>query len=65
MAFKIKVDGEKCIGCGSCTIECPNFFKLEDGVSVPILNEVEELADCLMDVEGICPAAAIEIKKVE
>jgi len=61
MAFKIKVDKEKCIGCGSCTAVCSNF-KMKDGKSVPIKASVEKVT-CEKEAESICPVQAISIAK--
>ncbi|PIZ90306.1 ferredoxin, partial [bacterium (Candidatus Moisslbacteria) CG_4_10_14_0_2_um_filter_36_61] len=30
MNYKIKLDKEKCIGCGSCAAVCPEVFKVGD-----------------------------------
>ncbi len=63
MAYKIKVDKEKCIGCGSCVSVCPKGFKIKDGKSVPIKDKVDKLG-CEKEAESICPVQAISIKKI-
>ncbi|OYT42881.1 MAG: ferredoxin [Candidatus Aenigmarchaeota archaeon ex4484_56] len=60
--YKIIVNREKCIGCGSCVSICDNFELDEDGKSKPIKDEVEELG-CSKDAAEICPVEAIEIKE--
>ena len=60
MAYKIKVNQEKCIGCGACTAACPNSFEMKDGKSSPTKAEVEELT-CEKDAASVCPVNAISI----
>ena len=49
----MRVDKEKCIGCGACVSLCPDTFAMNDGKSKVISEK-----DC---DEGIsaCPTAAI------
>ena len=68
---KIKLEREKCIGCGSCQALCPKYFELqEDGKSHIVgatKQEVEELE--VADLENAisaaeaCPAQCIHIEK--
>ena len=69
--MKIKLEREKCIGCGSCQAVCPNFFELyEDGKS-HIKNaqkqDIEELevekVECAETAVQACPAQCIYIEK--
>lgn len=61
MAFKIIVDKDICIGCGACAAMCENF-RLADGKSSPVKEEVEELG-CNKDACDSCPVSAIKIEK--
>ncbi len=49
----MKVDKEKCIGCGACVSLCPEVFELKDGKSV-----VKGDGDCDEAVDA-CPVGAI------
>jgi len=49
----MKVDKEKCIGCGACVSLCPDIFALKDGKSIVISDE-----DCDESVDA-CPVGAI------
>jgi len=60
MVHKIKVDKEKCIGCGACAATCPNSFEMKDGKVFAIKTEVEKLT-CEKDAESGCPVDAISI----
>lgn len=58
----VKINKEKCIGCGYCTSVCPNVFELgEDGKSeVKEGADFEENKDCIEEAKNGCPAQAIE-----
>ena len=56
---EIKIDVEKCDGCGTCVDVCPvEVFEISEGKSV-----VVNLDECLvcMACEVQCPNSAIEI----
>lgn len=55
----IKVNKDKCIGCGACTATAPEVFDFDDdGLAKVIKNEVND--DVKMAAES-CPTEAIEI----
>ncbi|MGC9310295.1 MAG: ferredoxin [Candidatus Aenigmatarchaeota archaeon] len=60
--FRLSVDKEKCIGCGSCVAVCNNWEIGEDGKAAPINKEVAEVGEN-KEAEEICPVGAIEIKE--
>lgn len=60
--MKLKVDKEKCIGCGMCVSICDSVFDFDDdGKAKVITDEINE--DCVSEAntakEG-CPGEAIE-----
>jgi len=69
--MKIKLEREKCIGCGSCQALCSKYFELvEDGKSHIIgaeKKEIEELEvekiECAESASEACPAQCIHIEK--
>jgi len=63
MKFKILVDKNKCVGCGSCVSLCDNFVIGEDGKAAPKSEEVEDIG-CNQLASESCPVGAIVIKKV-
>lgn len=60
--MKIKVDQEKCIGCGSCVGISPDVFEFnDDGLANCVENEIpEELVEEAADAQNSCPVGAIE-----
>ena len=61
MTFKIKVDGETCIGCGAC-IECDNFYLEEDKAHVKNPEPTEDI-QANKDAEEMCPVMAISYEE--
>jgi ferredoxin len=68
---KIKLERERCIGCGSCQALCQKYFKLqEDGkshIEGATKAEVEELQvekiECAGSAAEACPAQCIHVEK--
>lgn len=59
--MKIKVDANKCIGCGVCEAMCEKCFKVNGNVA-EVLQDLCE--DCnLDDVVASCPVEAISVEK--
>ncbi|MEA1926332.1 MAG: ferredoxin [Patescibacteria group bacterium] len=58
--MEIKVDQDKCIGCGRCTEICPLIFKLNDQGKVDVMNSDD--IDCAKKAADDCPQEAIAIE---
>jgi len=56
--MKIKIDKEKCIGCGACESLCPDGFKVEDG-KAKVKNPN---AKCIKEAAESCPVQAVSLK---
>lgn len=69
--MKIKLEREKCIGCGSCQALCPKYFELQDdgkshiqGATKQNVEELEvEKIECAESAAEACPAQCIHIEK--
>ncbi|MCK4805924.1 MAG: ferredoxin [Candidatus Pacebacteria bacterium] len=61
--MKIKVDKQKCLGCGVCISLCPEVFELKDGKS-EIKEKVnfKKHKDSIKQVIETCPTSAILMK---
>ncbi len=56
----IKVDQNKCIGCGLCAGMCPDVFALNlDGKS-EVMAQVNE--ECAKEAAAACPVEAITVE---
>lgn len=60
--FKIILDKDTCIGCGTCAAVCPANFEMgDDGKAKVIKEEVENLG-CNRLAEENCPVKAVNVK---
>ena len=58
----IKVDQEKCIGCGTCSALCPAVFELNNSFKAFVKDGANIDLPCTEDAKDACPVEAIEIK---
>ena len=57
----VKVDREKCIGCGVCVSVCPEGFEIVEGKS----RVKNENAKCIAEAAAKCPMKAILLNENE
>ncbi len=50
----VKVDKEKCIGCGACVATCPEGFEMKDGKA-----KAKKAVPCSSEAQAGCPVGAI------
>ncbi len=60
--FKVFLEKDKCIGCGTCAAVCPANFEMGDDGKAIVLNQEIETLGCNRLAEENCPVRAIEIK---
>lgn len=58
--YKVKVDKNKCIGCGSCVAVCEGNFEMVDGKAK--IKKAESDLPCNKEAADVCPVQAIAIK---
>jgi ferredoxin len=69
--LKVKIDKEKCIGCGSCYSIAPEVFEMDvDGKAkitpqyLEAVIEDEGLINKILNAKSMCPNQAIETEEV-
>jgi len=63
MNIKIKIDKEKCIGCGTCASLAPEVFELNDDLHAEVKKDAKFENVDLDTIKDSCPTEAIEIEK--
>jgi ferredoxin len=58
--WKITVDRDACLGSGVCAATAPRHFRLDDGKSRTLQEDIEP-DDIVLDVANTCPAEAITV----
>ncbi len=60
--YKIEIDKEACISCGSCAAVCPDVFEMrtEDNKAYAKKSELEELG-CVQEAVDVCPVQVIAV----
>lgn len=57
---KVKIDKQKCLGCGVCISLCPEVFELKDGKSeIKEKVDLEKHKNCIKEAIDSCPVQAI------
>ena len=60
--YDVKVDEEKCVGCGECVEICPvDVYEIKDEKSVPV--NAEECLGCESCLE-VCEEEAITVTEI-
>ncbi|HDI74789.1 MAG TPA: ferredoxin [Thermoprotei archaeon] len=66
--YRIKVDKETCIGCGTCAALCPDYWEIGDDGKAQLKGGVTELVveelGCNEEAKDSCPVNAITIEEV-
>ncbi len=56
----VKIDKEKCIGCGQCVAVCATVFELKNGKAhVKKDAKIQENEKCINEAIELCPVNAI------
>ncbi len=55
----VKIDKEKCIGCGSCMSVCSDVFEIKDDMKAHVKTGADTKKPCVKEAIDICPVDAI------
>jgi ferredoxin len=57
----IKIDQEKCVGCGRCTEICSDIFRLNQEGKAEVISQ--ENVECAKNAADQCPMEAIFVEE--
>lgn len=61
--MQVKVNQNKCLGCGMCAIICPEVFEIKNGKSqIKKKVDLEKNKKCAEKASESCPVEAISLK---
>lgn len=59
--MKVKIDKDKCIGCGTCVALAPKTFKLGKDAKVVVIESSKDGETKIKEAIDSCPVDAIEL----
>ncbi|MCX6785376.1 MAG: ferredoxin [Candidatus Komeilibacteria bacterium] len=60
--MKIKINKDKCIGCGTCAALAPNTFALSEDYKANVINQTGDNEETIWLAAKSCPTGAIELE---
>jgi ferredoxin len=65
VGYEVSVDGDLCIGSGTCVVTAPEAFVFDaDGIATVVAAAAAELSDeALLDIARNCPSGAITLRQ--
>ena len=55
----VKIDKNKCMRCGTCTIVCPEAFKINDNSEIEFIENNNASKEEIDSAKNSCPVWAI------
>ena len=60
---KIVIDTDACIGCGTCPLMCPKYFKLDSTTyKAKVKKQPDTITQEIKDTIDSCPVSAIRLQ---
>jgi ferredoxin len=60
--MQVRIDLDRCIGCGTCEELCPQVFELgDDGFARVVAGDPSAWAACVIEAAESCPQDAIAV----
>ena len=59
----IKIDTNKCLGCGRCTEICPEVFKLNSTGKAEVISDDKSHQACALKASDECLVEAIYVEE--
>ncbi|MDP2860849.1 MAG: ferredoxin [bacterium] len=56
---KLKVNEEKCLGCGACVSLCPKVFKINENGKSAVIDSSGDTPENIETAIAACPVQAI------
>lgn len=63
MPYKITIDEEECIGCGTCAALCDKNYEMGDDGKAKVKNKTVNELGCNEEAKDSCPVSCIHIDK--
>ncbi len=61
--MKLKINKEKCLGCGTCTVLAPKTFKLASDGKAEVITPPGDKKEKIKEAIDACPVEAIKSTK--
>lgn len=61
VSYMIKIDKDKCIGCGTCVALAGNSFTMGEDGKAEVINHTGDDAETIKMAADSCPTQAISI----
>jgi len=63
--MKVKIDKDKCLGCGTCVAIAPEVFEIDESGKSKVKEgvDLEKNKDLIIQAKDSCPTQAIEIEE--
>ncbi|MEA3342850.1 MAG: ferredoxin [archaeon] len=61
--YKIKINEEECIGCGTCAALCAENYEMTDNGKAKVKNAEVDEPGCNEEAKESCPVSCIKIEE--